>query len=437
MGKMLRHAWWVLMLLVSLGMSIASAADNQLTSDEQQAGFVSLFNGRDLNGWDGDPRLWSVKEGAIRGETTAENPAHENTFCIWRGGTLKNFILRISFRIAGGNSGIQYRSQDLGNWVVSGYQAEVENSPGKVGFLYEERNRGWMVNVGDFMIVERDEAGALHKNVVGQIADVKELIQEDYYKDKDWNEYTIICRGNHIVHYLNGFQTIEMIDNDARERSLEGVLALQIHAGPPMVVEFKNIWLKPLPANFGMSRRLFNGVNLDGWTGSDEDQRKAWTAKDGILATSGSPSGYLRTVDDFTSYILRLQVRHLSTGNGGIMLRIVGPDKVWPRSIEAQGQFQAMGDIWNIEEFPMKVDSSRTDGRHTVKRHPTNEKPVGGWNEYQMSLDGEDLKLQVNGLVQNTASACWVTPGKIGLQSEGSPMEYRNIVLIPIETERK
>lgn len=437
MRGILRYTWLALTVSASLGVSLSPAVDNQLTTDEQQAGFVSLFNGRDLNGWDGEPRLWSVRDGAIRGETTLERPAHGNTFCIWRGGTLKNFILKIKFRIAGGNSGIQYRSKDLGNWVVSGYQAEVENNPGKVGFLYEERNRAWMVNVGDFMIAECDQADELHKNVVGKIADADKLIQDGYYKDKGWNEYTIICRGNHLVHYLNGFETIEMIDNDPKERAMEGVLALQIHQGPPMVVEFKDIRVKHLPHHFGMTRRLFNGANLDGWIDSGDDQKDAWSVKDGALATSGLPPGYLRTTDNFTSYVLRMQVRHLGTGNGGVMLRMVGPDKVWPRSIEAQGQFQAMGDIWNIEEFPMKVDRSRTNGRHTAKMHPTNEKPVGGWNEYQITLDGGELELQVNGLVQNTADECSVMPGKIGLQSEGSPMEYRNIVLIPIVSPGK
>jgi len=389
----------------------------------------TIFNGKDLTGWDGDPRLWSVADGAIRGQTTQEKPARVNSFCIWRGGKLKNFILKIKFRIQNGNSGIQYRSQDLGNWRVGGYQAEVENAPGKVGFLYHEGGRGWMVNVGDIMVV--DEEG--NKNVVGKIADRDALIEAGYYKEKDWNEYTIIARGNHLVHILNGFQTIEMIDDDPKGRAMEGILALQIHTGAPMIVEFKDIRVTHLPDHFGGARLIFNGKNLDGWTLSSDALKDTWGVKDGVMNNKGRPVGYIRTTEDFTNYILRLQFRHQGRGNGGVLVRMVGPDKVWPRSIEAQGQYTAAGDIWNIDNFPMKVDPARTRGRHTRKMHESNEKPVGEWNQYEITMDGGYLELKVNELVQNTATECWETPGKICLQSEGSAMEFRNLVLVPIK----
>jgi len=388
----------------------------------------AIFNGKDLTGWDGDPRLWSVVDGAIRGQTTEENPARENTFCIWRGGMLKNFVLKIKFRIENGNSGIQYRSKDLGSWRVGGYQAEVENNPGKVGFLYDERGRGWMVNVGDFMVV--DEKG--NKDVVSKVADRDGLIKAGYYKDKDWNEYTIIARGNHLVHILNGYQTVEMIDNDPKGRALEGILALQIHTGPPMVAEFKDIRVAHLPDHFGEARLLFDGKSLEGWTLSSDELKETWKVAEGVLVNSGSPAGYIRTKKDFTNFVLRLQFRHLDRGNGGVLVRMVGDDKVWPRSIEAQGEYGSVGDIWNIDEFPMKTDPQRTSGRHTRKMHDSNEKPLGEWNQYEIALDGGDLEIEVNELVQNTATECWETPGKICLQSEGAPMEFRNIVLVPI-----
>ncbi len=419
------------MLKITIAAACAVMLFANVQAAETEVGFESIFNGKDLTGWDGDPRLWSVVDGAIRGQTTPENKAKGNTFCIWRGGTLKNFILKIQFRIQNGNSGIQYRSKELDRWRITGYQAEVENKPGKVGFLYHEKGRGWLVNVGDIM--EIDAAGK--KNVIGQIADQKQLIEDGYYKNKDWNEYTIICRGNHIVHYLNGFQTMELIDNDKKNRLMEGLLALQIHSGPPMTVEFKNIRVKHLPGHFGEAIRLFNGKDLDNWTYSSDPVKAAWSVKAAVLANKGKPVGYIRTKADYTSYILRLQHRHLGKGNGGVLMRMVGKDKVWPRSIEAQGQFRAAGDIWNIDKFPMKTAADRTKGRHTRKQHPTNEKPVGGWNQYEITLDGEYLELKVNELVQNVATECWITPGKICLQSEGSPMEFRNLVLIPINKE--
>jgi hypothetical protein len=249
---------------------------------------------------------------------------------------------------------------------------------------------------------------------------------------KDWNEYTIIARGNHLLHYLNGYPMVEMVDNDPKDRSMEGLLALQIHAGPPMVVEFKDIRMKQLKANYGEAIRLFNGQSLDGWAPSSDAQKDTWSVKDGVLSCTGKPAGYLRTQADYTNYVLRMQLRHLKPGNGGVLLRLVGPDKVWPRSIEAQGATGSIGDILTIDGFPLKAPPERTSGRHTRKAHPSNEKPVGEWNEYELTMDGGNLELKVNGLVQNTATDCLETPGKIALQSEGVPIEFRNIVLVPI-----
>jgi len=416
-------------LAIGATATFAYAAEAE-ASDEQ--GFLTIFDGKTLDGWDGDPRLWSVVDGVIRGQTTQENPAHGNTFCVWRDGKLKNFVLKLKFRIQNGNSGVQYRSQESDKWRVGGYQAEVENNPGKVGFLYHERGRGWMVNVGDFMVVERDENDKVLKNVVSKVADVAALKEAGYYKMQDWNEYTITARGNHLIHLLNGYQTIEMIDNDPKQRAMEGILALQIHAGAPMVVEFKDIRIKQLDTNYGEAVRLFNGENLDGWAFSGDNQKDTWSVKDGVLALSGKPVGYVRTEGDYTNYVLRMQFRHLGRGNGGVLLRAVGEDKVWPKSIEAQGAAGSVGDIFTIGQFPIKAPPERTNGRHTRKAHESNEKPQGEWNQYEITLDGGDLELKVNELVQNTATDCLETPGKIGLQSEGTPMEFRNIVLIPI-----
>jgi len=217
------------------------------TAPPEPQGMVQIFNGKNLEGWEGDPRFWSVKDGIIRGETTKETPTKGNTFLLWRGGELEDFELRLSFRIKNGNSGVQYRSKHLpfketdeNKWVVSGYQAEVEDTPGKVGFLYHERGRGYLCNVGD-----KAEVGADAKpRVVGKLGD-KDAIGRTYKKG-DWNDYVIIAKGNHIVHYLNGVQTVDFTDNDPRNRLMKGLLALQLHAGPPMVVEFKNIRLKRL-----------------------------------------------------------------------------------------------------------------------------------------------------------------------------------------------
>ncbi|MBM3499481.1 MAG: DUF1080 domain-containing protein [Armatimonadetes bacterium] len=429
----------VLLFGLAVTLTVLPAAPEVCPQGTDEDGFVSIFNGTDLTGWDGDPRLWSVKDGAIHGETTPENPAQGNTFCVWRGGTLRDFILKIKFRIQGGNSGIQYRSKEFDKWRIGGYQAEVENNPGKVGFLYHEAGRGWLVNVGDMM--EIDAAG--NKNVVGKVSDVEALKQAGYYTSQDWNEYIIIAQGNYLRHYLNGFPTMALIDNDRVTNGddpkdlggfiREGLLALQIHAGPPMVVEFKDIRLRQLTSGYGNAVRLFNGESLDGWAPMNDGNRDTFGVKDGAITNTGQPAGYLHTTADYTSYALHLQMKHVAEGNSGVLVRMTGPDKVWPKSIEAQGQSGSLGDIWNIDDFPMKTDPARTNGRHTRKLHDSNERPIGEWNDYEVILDGGNLEIKVNNLLQNAATDCEVVPGKICLQSEGSPKEYRNIVVVPIE----
>ena len=426
----------IVALVVGLCAGWSGAQDKAAVEED----FVPIFNGKDLTGWDGDPRLWSAKDGAIRGQTTPEKPARGNTFCVWRAGRLKDFILKIKFRVENGNSGIQYRSKEVRKWRISGYQAEVCNGGG-VGFLYHEWGRGSLVNVGDF--VEINVADGKAKNeVVGKVFDRKALDKAGFYKAKDWNEYTIIAQGNYLRHYLNGFPTVALIDNDrttdpkdpkdTRGRALEGVLALQIHAGAPMVVEFKDIRIKHLKSRYGQAVRLFDGKDLTGWTPSSDALKDTFGVSDGVITDTGRPAGYLRTEKGYTNYAVHLQLRHVKGGNSGVLVRMVGRDKVWPKSIEAQGQSGSMGDIWNIDRFGMKAAAERTRGRHTGKAHPSNERPIGQWNDYEILLDGGDLEIQVNNLVQNTATDCDEVEGKICLQSEGSPKEFRNIVLVPI-----
>jgi len=440
---MVRRIGWVLALgavVTMFGGPVATEAPAE--EGRRDEGFVSIFNGKDLTGWDGLADFWSVTDGVIRGQTTKEKPARGNTFCIWRGGPdkgmLKNFVLKLKFRIQNGNSGVQYRSfvkdPEKNAYRVAGYQAEVENRPGKVGFLYDEARRGWLVNVGDIMEINSVD-GKIKKQVVGKVADRNALIKAGYYKNQDWNEYTIVCRGNHIVQYLNGYQTIELIDNDPERRTLRGHIALQLHAGAPMVVEFKDIRIKQLHARYGPAVRLFNGKDLTGWTFKDA-QKGTWGVKDGVMTDTGKPNGFICTEADYTNYVLRLQVRHLTKTNSGVLLRATQLEKPWPRSIEAQLKSGSMGDIYNFNQFPMKTDPRRTRGASTKKIHRSNEKPIGQWDEYEITLNEGDLELKVNGLFQNAATQCQVIPGRICLQSEGGALEFRNIVLIPIITVR-
>jgi hypothetical protein len=434
---MVRIIGLMLVIVAAVGLFSGAVSAEDKTVDKE--GFVSIFNGKDLEGWDGLD-FWSVKDGMIRGQTTKENPTRDNTFLIYRGGKekgmLKNFALKLKFRIRNGNSGVQFRSFVLNpkrdKYRVSGYQAEVANKAGQVGFLYDEARRGWLVNVGDIMEINPSETRKrFKKEVVGKVSDVKKLIADKYYSDKEWNEYEIICRGNHIAIYLNGHQTVELIDNDKKHRTMEGYVCLQIHRGPPMIVDFKDIKIKKFDVEYGPAVRLFNGRDLTGWTFKD-DQKDTWGVKDGVMTDKGKPLGFIGTKDDYTNYVLRLQVRHLAKANSGVLLRSTKLEGRFPRSIEAQVMSGKMGDIYNFGKFPMKTDPKRSRGAGTRKMHKSNEKPIGQWDSYEITLNKGDLELKVNSLVQNRATDCQVIPGKICLQSEGGPLEFRNIVLIPI-----
>jgi len=228
----------------------AVAADAPQVAPAEPAGMKCIFNGNDLTGWDGDPRLWSVRDGAIHGETTAENPARGNTFLIWKDGVTKDFELRLSFRCnATNNSGIQYRSKHVTEgkvrnpWVVRGYQHEIRNQnvlPSVSGFIYDEGGkRGRMCLVGEKAVWGKDG-----KKLTGTLIDQQGF--EKLFKLDDWNDVVIVAKGNHLRHYLNGRLIVDCTDDDPERALLEGVLAFQLHAGKPMWAEFKNIRIKEI-----------------------------------------------------------------------------------------------------------------------------------------------------------------------------------------------
>lgn len=227
----------------------AFAADPQ-TAPAEPDNMKSLFNGKDLTGWDGDPRLWSVKDGVIHGETTDEIKANGNTFLVWKDGVVKDFELRLSFRCtATNNSGIQYRSKHFSDnarnpWVVRGYQHEIRNEntlPSVSGFIYDEGGkRGRMCLVGEKTVWGADG----EKQIVEKFLDADDY--KELFKIDDWNDVVIIAKGPHLQHYMNGRLILDCTDNDAERSLREGVLALQLHAGKPMWAEYKNIRLKEI-----------------------------------------------------------------------------------------------------------------------------------------------------------------------------------------------
>ncbi|MBL9152327.1 MAG: DUF1080 domain-containing protein [Verrucomicrobiales bacterium] len=225
--------------LRALSVSLLLSALPFLLAAAEDEGFRTLFNGNDLTGWEGNPELWSVEDGAITGKTTGPEQLAYNQFLIWRGGTVKNFELRARIKVTGNNTGIQYRSRELpevGKWSIGGYQCDVHPTAANNAMLYHERGRGIVAQNGQSVVV--DPAGdrwlvAEHDPVAVDTA--------------QWNEYTVIARGNHLIHKLNGQVTIDLIDHEEAHRSLDGLLAFQIHRGPAMTVQIKDVRLKELP----------------------------------------------------------------------------------------------------------------------------------------------------------------------------------------------
>ena len=235
-------------LLLAVGLHAPAQESKPQTLPPEPQGMEKLFNGKDLDGWDGDPKLWSVKDGVIRGETTKENPARGNTFLIHKGAPAGDFDLRFSVRCSStNNSGIQYRSRHVteGNvrnkWVVRGYQGEIRNEddlPNVSGFIYDEGGkRGRLCLVGEQAVWENGK-----KTVTGQTCTAEQY--KGAFRVDGWNEYVVIAKGDRIRQFINGVPTVDFTDKEAGLALAEGVIALQLHAGSPMWVEFKDVRLK-------------------------------------------------------------------------------------------------------------------------------------------------------------------------------------------------
>jgi type 1 glutamine amidotransferase len=215
-----------------------------------EEGFTSMFNGKDLTGWEGSPDLWSVRDGAITGQTTKENPARENTFLIWKDGQPGDFEMRCSFRIVANNdvgfanSGVQFRSKVVkpSYWVVAGYQADMEAGPNYTGGLYEEKARGILASRGQKLLIHADGT----KEVTGSLGSAADL--ENEIHKGDWNDYVIIAKGNHLQQIINGKAMIDVVDEQSDKAATTGIIALQLHAGEPMTVQFKDLRIEVLPS---------------------------------------------------------------------------------------------------------------------------------------------------------------------------------------------
>jgi len=213
----------------------------------EEPGFTPIFDGKTLTGWEGDPKYWRVEDGSLVGEVTPETLLKSNTFIIWRGGAPKDFELKLEYRLSATNSGIQIRSvqlpagPDIGKWVMKGYQADIDFANQFTGMIYEERGRGFLMRRGQAIEIGADGVSRQIANLEMNADELKSLM-----KAGDWNTVHLIARGNTIMNIVNGHVTAFIVDDDAKGRAMKGLLGFQIHVGPPMKIEFRNIFLKSL-----------------------------------------------------------------------------------------------------------------------------------------------------------------------------------------------
>jgi hypothetical protein len=407
---------------------VALAQDpNSLTDAEKQAGWTLLFDGKTADGWRG----YKQKGFPAKGWTT-------------------DGALRCSKGGGGGDlvTETDYTSFELVfEWLVT---------PGaNSGVLYrvsEEGDYSWRTGP-EYQILD-DAAHGDGKNEKTSAASLYAVCApagKKVHKPGEWNQGRIVVDGQRIEHWLNGMKVCAItIGSDEWKNavaaskwksvptfaaSAKGRIALQDHGDE---VAFRGLKLRPLGAVSTTEAAaapaggpLFNGKDLTGWTVFVEPGKSAeglWQVKDGVLVTRGQPMGYLRTTKDFTNFVLELDWRwpERGGGNSGVLFRMQDPDKVWPKSIEAQLQHGNAGDFWNIGGFLMKPAAERTTGRNTKKLENA-EKPKGEWNHYKITADGGSVKLEINGKLVNEASDCAALPGKICLQSEGAEIHFKDI----------
>lgn len=238
--------------------STSSSTDStdSTSKNQDESGFEQIFNGENLDGWEGDTTLWRVEDGTLVGEITPGKELEQNSFIIWREGVTADFELKTEYRISAesGNSGINYRSEEVAGvpYALKGYQADIDAANQYTGQNYEERGRTIMAFRGQQVTIPETE-GDLRSNVknntwassevtasLGDTDSLKAHIREG------WNEIHIIAKGNHLQHYINGVLMSEVIDDDTANRKLKGLLGMQVHVGPPMQIAYRNIRLKSL-----------------------------------------------------------------------------------------------------------------------------------------------------------------------------------------------
>jgi Domain of Unknown Function (DUF1080) len=257
--KMVNYKKFSLIFLTSISFYSVSC---QKQSSISEKGFKQIFDGKTLSGWEGDPVYWKAENGSLVGEITPETVLKRNTFIIWRGGSPKNFDLRADFKISEkGNSGVNYRSVELLPelpFALKGYQADIDGANRYTGQNYEERGRTTLAYRGQITKIKaqtdptlKDDLKRFQKrnawqalDTLGSLGNVDSL--KTKIKSEDWNFIRIVAKGNHLQHYVNGVLMADVTDLDIINGKSDGLIGVQVHVGPPMKVEYRNIRIKEL-----------------------------------------------------------------------------------------------------------------------------------------------------------------------------------------------
>lgn len=400
---------------------------NLLTKEEHDLGWRLLFDGHSSFGWRGFKQAafpeagWKVEEGALVLAAGGGGGDIVTT------DTFGDFELEFDWKVGPkSNSGVIYRVSEEGG-------ATYESGP-----EYQVIDDAYFAEPAPL-----HEAGALYAIAA---AESKHLAPVG-----GWNRGKVVLRGWSIEHWLNGERLLacDLASEDGRARVAAskfaqmplfarrpiGAIALQDHGD---AVAYRSIRMRELDGGVH-AERLFNGSDLAGWQVLHEGGAPAqgtWTvAAGGILACTGAPKGYLFTEKEYESYVLELDWRWDPEtrvgGNSGVLLRVIGEPAIWPKCFEAQLESGNAGDFHFFQGFGVGALPARPDGTRGSAA-VRNENPPGQWNHYRISVDGSVVTLEINGLLVNQAVGVDVVPGRIGLQSEGAPIQFKDIVLTPI-----
>ncbi len=241
--------------------SVRSAAEGPTRNLPDEDGFVSIFDGQSLDGWEGDTSYWHVEDSSLVGEITSDKLLETNSFIVWQRGEPADFELKTEFRITeSGNSGINYRSDRLDTipYALKGYQADIDGKNTYTGQNYEERKRTTLAYRGEQSTISSqpnpDDDGSLRANVKNNAWTSREVTAslgvsdslKAFIHQEDWNECQLKIVGNRLRHYINGVLMSDVTDEDTVNRKMAGLLGVQVHKGPPMRVEYRNIRIKGL-----------------------------------------------------------------------------------------------------------------------------------------------------------------------------------------------